>query len=399
MQYGDLIQFEPIETVVQLRDANRIQEAERLVSTYVISDEMAEKLTVTLFPNLRLDGPDSKGVLIVGNYGTGKSHLMSVISAIAEHSNLAKTLANASIANAAATIAGKFKVVRAEIGTTKMSLRNILVSVLEEYLGNLGIQYAFPSVEEVINTKPAFEERMATFNNHPEYRDKGLLLVVDELLDYLGSRTDQELNLDLSFLREIGEVCRYLPFRFVAGLQERLFDHDRFSFVAGAIRRVKDRFDQVLIATRDIKFVVAERLLKKTAEQKVKIREHLARFVKFYGNMNEQMDEFVDLFPVHPEYINVFNRITFVEKREVLRTLSLAMRRKLGELLPDDDPGLISYDQYWTVMKDNAAFKTVPEIREVVECSAKLEGLIDSSYPPQASKPFAKKIICGLSLY
>jgi len=399
MRYGDLIQFEPIETVVQLRDADRLQEAKRLVSTYVISDEMAEKLIVTLFPNLRLDGHDSKGVLIVGNYGTGKSHLMSVISAIAEHHDLAKALTNSSITNAAATIAGKFKVVRAEIGTTKMSLRNILVSVLEEYLGNLGIQYTFPSVEEVINTKPAFEEMMAAFNSHPDYQDKGLLLVVDELLDYLGSRTDQELNLDLSFLREIGEVCKYLPFRFIAGLQERLFDNDRFSFVAGAIRRVKDRFDQVLIATRDIKFVVAERLLKKNAEQKVKVREHLARFAKFYGNMNEQMEEYVDLFPIHPEYINVFNRITFIEKREVLRTLSLAMRRKLNDVIHESEPGLISYDQYWAVIKENAAFKTIPEIREVVECSAKLEGLVESSYPPKSSKEFAKKIIYGLSLY
>ena len=36
----------------------------------------------------------------------------------------------------------------------------------------------------------------------------GLLLVVDELLDYLRSRQDQKLVLDLNFLREIGEVCR-----------------------------------------------------------------------------------------------------------------------------------------------------------------------------------------------
>jgi DNA replication protein DnaC len=27
---------------------------------------------------------DNKGLLVVGNYGTGKSHLMSVISALAE---------------------------------------------------------------------------------------------------------------------------------------------------------------------------------------------------------------------------------------------------------------------------------------------------------------------------
>ena len=45
MKYSDLIQFEPIETVVQLRDADKETTARQLVQTYVISEEMAEKLS------------------------------------------------------------------------------------------------------------------------------------------------------------------------------------------------------------------------------------------------------------------------------------------------------------------------------------------------------------------
>ena len=44
MKYGDLIQFEPIESVVQLQDADETTAARQLVETYVISEEMAEKL-------------------------------------------------------------------------------------------------------------------------------------------------------------------------------------------------------------------------------------------------------------------------------------------------------------------------------------------------------------------
>ncbi len=152
-------------------------------------------------------------------------------------------------------------------------------------------------------------------------------------------RKDQELILDLNFLREIGEVCKDLRFRFIAGVQEAIFDSPRFSFVADSIRRVKDRFEQVLIARKDVKFVVAERLLKKTAEQQVKIREYLTPFAKFYGRMNERMDEFVRLFPVHPDYIDTFERVTAVEKREVLKTLSLAMKKLLTQDVPADRPG------------------------------------------------------------
>jgi len=44
MKYGDLIQFDPIESVVQLRDADKSSTAHTLVNTYVISEEMAERL-------------------------------------------------------------------------------------------------------------------------------------------------------------------------------------------------------------------------------------------------------------------------------------------------------------------------------------------------------------------
>ena len=53
MIYRDLIQFEPIETVVQLRDADHESAAQRLVATYVVSGEMAEKITAVLIPQLQ----------------------------------------------------------------------------------------------------------------------------------------------------------------------------------------------------------------------------------------------------------------------------------------------------------------------------------------------------------
>ena len=81
MKYGDLIQFEQIESVIQLVDAGRPDEAKKLVATYVISDDMAERISKLMVPQLSFDDSvDHKGVLIVGNYGTGKSHLMSVLS-------------------------------------------------------------------------------------------------------------------------------------------------------------------------------------------------------------------------------------------------------------------------------------------------------------------------------
>ena len=398
MKYGDLIQFEPIESVVQLRDADEATAARRLVETYVISEEMADKLVDLVIPQLQFEQPtDNKGLLVVGNYGTGKSHLMSVISGLPENPDLAASLSNATVKNAVGQISGRFKVVRTEIGATTMSLRDILVAELEEHLGAISVSYSFPSTDQVSNNKRSFEEMMATF--HQEFPDHGLLLVVDELLDYLRSRKDQELILDLNFLREIGEVCKDLRFRFMAGVQEAIFDSPRFSFVADSIRRVKDRFEQIRIAHEDVKFVVAERLLKKTGEQQVKIREYLVPFGKFYGHMNERMDEFVHLFPVHPDYIDTFERVIAVEKREVLKTLSLAMKKMLNQDMPDDRPGLIAYDTYWTNLRENPSFRAVPDIKAVIDCSQVLESRIQQAFTRPAYKPMALRLICALSVH
>ncbi|MGM0682382.1 MAG: DUF6079 family protein, partial [Thermodesulfobacteriota bacterium] len=398
MKYSELIQFEPIESVVQLRDADEAATTGQLVETFVISEEMAEKLVGLVIPQLQFDKPtDNKGLLVVGNYGTGKSHLMSVISGLAEYPELADSLNNAEVAEAASQIDGRFKVVRTEIGATTMTLRDILLDELEEHLAAMGVNYSFPSADQVSGNKRSFEEMMTAF--HQVFPDHGLLLVVDELLDYLRTRKDQELILDLNFLREIGEVCKDLRFRFIAGVQEAIFDSDRFSFVSDSIRRVKDRFNQVLIARKDVKFVVAERLLKKTAEQQARIREYLTPFSKFYGRMNENMDEFVRLFPVHPDYIDTFERVTVVEKREVLKTLSQAMKKVLDQEVPEDHPGLIAYDSYWTSLCDNPSFRADPDVKEVINCSQVLESRIQQAFTRPAYKSMALRIIHALSVH
>ena len=396
--YGDLISFDPIESVVQLRHADDGEAALHLVETYVVSDEMAERLAALAFPQLQFNRPmDNKGLLVVGNYGTGKSHLMSVLSAVAENAELAPSFASEVVAEASKAIAGRFKVVRTEIGSTTMPLRDILAAELEEHLDRMGVNYRFPPTSEVTNNKRCFEEMMAAF--HEEYPEHGLLLVVDELLDYLRSRRDQPLILDLNFLREIGESCRDLRLRFMAGVQEAIFDSQRFAYVADDLRRVKDRFEQVLIAKSDVKFVVAERLLRKNAEQQAQVLEHLQGFTRLYGRMNEALEDYVRLFPVHPDYIDTFDRIAAVEKREALRTLSYAMQTMLDQEVPPDSPALIAYDSYWRTLRENAAYRALPDIKEVIACSEVLEGRVEQAFTRPAYKPMALRLIHALSVH
>jgi hypothetical protein len=385
MKYGDLIQFEQIESVIQLLDADRPDEAKKLVSTYVISDDMAERISKLMIPQLSFDDTvDHKGVLIVGNYGTGKSHLMSVLSLVAQDAAYAPMIRHQKVAEAAASIAGKFKVLRIEVGGLEMPLRQIITRRLEEFLANMGVNYTFPTADQELDNKHSFEEMMGAFED--VFPGQGILLVVDEFLEYLDSRRGHELALDLAILRQIGEVTKHLKFRFVAGVQEAIFDSARFEHVANSMRRVHERFTQILIDRNDVSFVVAARLLKKSADQQNKIREYLTPFAKFYSNMNERMDEYVRLFPVHPDYLKTFEQIHFAEKRGALTTIESAMKALLDQEVPTDKPVLISYESYWQTIKKNSALRPDANIKEVLRVSDVLESRVQQSFTRPAYK-------------
>lgn len=400
MKYSELIHFDPINTVIQVIEANNYSAAQRLVETYVISERMAERIEDVVLPHLQFEEPkDNKALLVVGNYGTGKSHLMSVISTVAEYAEAVGMLQHDPLRLRMEQIAGKFLVCRTEIGASTMPLRELIFQAVANFLEDIGVDYAFPPMDKVTNNKDCLLEMMALFSE--QYPEQGFLVVVDELLDYLRSRKEQDIILDLNFLREIGEICKLTRFRFIAGVQESLFDSSSFQFVADTLRRVKDRFEQVRIAREDVAFVVANRLLKKNDRQKALVRAHLERFYPLYANMAERSEQFVSLFPVHPTYLEVFEKVYVAEKREVLKTISETIGKLLAQDVPERETGLISFDSYWQAILENSALRSTPEVRSILEKSQRLEGIVETSFPAayQIYKPAALRIIRALSVY
>lgn len=398
MKYSELINFSPIESVIELKKADDKDEAKKLVKTYVMSDEMADKLEYGLISQLQLDEVvDNKGVLIVGNYGTGKSHLMSVVSAVANNNDLLQDLNNKRFRKHTKSIAGKFEVLRIELGAVDNSLRNIVMKEFEDDLAKRGIDYKFPDSSTLTNNKKALEEMMGVFES--KYPGRGYLIVIDELLDYLRTRKEQEVMGDLMFLREVGEFIKNSRFRLICGVQEQLFDNPSFSFVADTLSRVKDRFEQVIIRKEDTAYVVSERVLNKTSKQKAKIREHLLPFCPLYTEMSERLEDYVELYPIHPAYIDVFNRVHIAENRHVLKTISITINQILDKDVPKNAPGIISFDSYWSFIKDNYARRSEHDIREVLDKSEILEEKIAKTFPKPQYKEMALQIIYALSVH
>lgn len=398
-KYRDLVTIpEPLETVKQVRASSSPEVAGRDVSTFVISDRMARQLIDVVLPNLSLDGaPDPKGILTVGAYGTGKSHLLSVLGAICEFPDLLGQVNNDEIQAAAKGIAGRYLVVRFDIGMSAMSLRDIVCTELEKGLAPRGVKFKFEPADKVTNNKDGIEALMAEVDKaHP---GKGVLFVLDEMLEYLRTRKDGELVLDLAFLREIGEVSRDTRFRFIGGLQESLFDSSRFSGVADAIKRVRARFEQLRIAREDVAYVVKERLLHKSAAQKKQIRELLQPYSPLFGGMAERMDEFVDLYPVHPSYLQTFEQLTLVEKREILRTIEREIRGMADVDVPTDGPGLLCIDSYRARLAADPVNRTDPSVQEVLDRSGEVRDKLISSMTDRQYVDTAVRVVDALAVH
>jgi predicted RNA-binding protein len=139
--------------------------------------------------------------------------------------------------------------------------------------------------------------------------------------------------------------------------------------------------------------------LKKNADQITKIREYISKFTKYYGSMNEKIEDYVHLFPVHPDYIDTFETLKTVEKREILKSLSREMRKILDKDVPSDEPGFIAFDTYWLSLCEDPSFRTLPDVKAVMDCSTVLESRISLSLPHEQFKPMAIRIIHGLSLF
>jgi hypothetical protein len=399
MRYRDLVTFEPVESVKQLREADRPDQALEDVRTYIISEKLRGQLVDVVLPSLRFDNPeyDHKGLLLIATYGTGKTHLMSVVSAVAENAELTKKLTDEATATAAGAIAGKFKVIRVEIGAVQMGLRDILATELTEGLGKLGVSYHFPPLDKVTNNKRPLQEMMAAFEE--AYPDHGLLLVVDELLDFLRTRKDSEIILDLGFLREMGEFCRDGRFRIIAGVQETIFDNPRFAAAQSEVRRVRERFQSFRIAREDVAYVVQRRLLSKSPEQKNLIREHLTQFGSAFESLGRNLDTFVDMFPVHPAYLKAFEALTIVEKRRILSSLTEQLRQRLDLEVPTDAPGVICFDAYRAELDADPANRVVPEVRDVLERTRVLRDHIERNLPVPTDVAPALRIVDALAIH
>ncbi len=396
MKYRDLIQFGPITSVVKLVTSSEAHVAENLVKEYVFSQKIKEDIREIIVKNLSVaPSGETLGIQIVGSYGTGKSHLMAVISSIAENESLLSHLQDDGIREDFKKFAGQYKVLRFEIGTDK-PLKDVVFAHIERFLETLGIQFTFDETSN-FSWKVQIQRMMAEFEE--TFPDKHLLIVIDELLEYLKGRSPNVLSNALMLLRQMGEMCDNSRFKLMFGVQEYLYRSPEFQHESEIMNKVEDRYADILITKEDVSFVVKERLLKKNEHQKALVRQHLSGFSHLFGDMQNRFNEYVELFPVHPRYIHHFERVKHGKsQREILKVLSLNFEEIIDADVPSLIPGLITYDSYWKEL--SSSMNNILDIRKIKDISEIIHDKIHAYFTGARSnkKPVATAIANALCL-
>lgn len=394
MKYNELIQFEPINEVVKFSRTSDPEYQNNLIRTFVFSQAYEKALMPMICRILDYSSTDEAfGIQVVGNYGTGKSHLMSLVSLIAENAQLLDLVTNEKPKSQLKRVAGKYKVLRFELGNTE-SLWEVITYKLGGFLTDNGITFSFDGH----GPKTYFEKiqlMMAEFEE--KFTDKGMLVVIDEMLSYLKGRSDDpaKLSNDLQVLQALGQACDSSKFRIVFGVQEMVYHAPEFQFAAAMLQKVKDRYRDIQITKDDVSFVVKMRLLRKSEHQKQKIRTHLNQFLPLFSNMHARTEEYVELYPVHPSYFENFQLIRIGKsQREILKTLSTQFQEIIDNEVPENNPGLITYDMYWNNMSGSPDLMSIPDVFKVKEITDTIYDKIEINLTGvrASKKPIAKRI-------
>jgi len=275
MKYSELINFEPITEVIKFSKTHKSEYQKNLVKTFVFSDTFKTVLIPLMVRNLDFNNSgETFGLQVVGNYGTGKSHLMSLVSLIAEYENLIELVKDEVPKRELSKVSGKFKVLRFELSGTE-SLWEFITFKIESYFDGVGISFSFEG-HGVLTYADKLKLMMAEFED--QFPDKGFLLVIDEMLAYLkGRSTPEKLNQDLQVLQALGQACDSSKFKFVFGVQEMIYHSPEFQFAADMLQKVNDRYRDIKITKEDVAYIVKNRLLSKNELFWPQLSEHKIR--------------------------------------------------------------------------------------------------------------------------
>jgi hypothetical protein len=362
MKVRDLVQIEKVDEVIQIGE----HKPEQIVATFV-ADERLEQQIVPLLERFLQRG-EKNSFFIIGSYGSGKSHLLAFLGDLLSNPELWNMVKSEKIRSYAPYFREKkFATIWIPLPTVKTDLRDYIWREMEKQLSEIAGIPVFLAPGEYIRTAesdPRFFLFLREFWGEENSKERweytksknpyealeiardffdgigvipkigeevesvmeralqileeksgervGIILVIDELFDFLRAKGEGSASFarDIGFLRELGEASRNYDFFVLASLQEDIFDPAKVGAERDNINRISQRFEKLTIPYLNLQKVARERVLKKNNEQVEQLRKLYSSLRNdYFPNLQFDETSFVDLYPVHPFVLRIYEKI------------------------------------------------------------------------------------------
>jgi len=380
MRLKELFDFEEIQDVIEIE---RIPDEKELVEKFVISPNLEEEIIDLL--NILKD-KKHKSANVIGNYGTGKSHLLAFLSLVLSNPNLARYVQSQKIKEKLSSLKREFVIVKYELPARQaFSVARIFFYRVRKQLHDnyeIEIRDIDPEKEDK-DIKELFEEILNKIKE--KYPTKGLLVIFDEFSDFLKQRQTEGRNYDLQFYRQLGECSNTMDFMFLASMQEYIFSNPKYVDQAESIARTQQRYKDIRITNESVEEIIAKRVVGKSQNQIMELRKEFSKIEHYFSNLAVEQDKYVRLFPVHPYVIDVFSILPFFEKRGIIQFLS----KEIKDIMDSEFPQFITYDLIYDNMERVLAIKNHPDVSSVINAVETIKtkiDLLDAKVRPTASK-------------
>ena len=292
---ADLVEVTAADTVV------RLDGARGRLSELVLTGDVTRSLAAVLEA---ARGPRGAGFLLVGHFGSGKSHFLAALGELLAEPALARSLSRWTGRDLEAAVTAR---------------RSLPVPVpLVEYRAEANLEdvtwrrawHALGREAPPLGTDRAsgWDALLAAVR---ESGWDGLLVLVDELSEFLRAKRGAALTEDLRFLQFLGEWARQGPVIAVGALQESL--EEVASVSERELARIRDRYPVRLgLSMRHVEDLVRGRLvpLRPGAEADL---EHIYRRLRAaQPGWSVTAERFHACYPLHPDTLTLLDGLRFL---------------------------------------------------------------------------------------
>jgi hypothetical protein len=291
-----LVEVAAVETVV------RLDGRPGRLSELVLTADVTGALSAVLEARAHEAGA---AFFLVGHFGSGKSHLLAALAELATLAGDATSAWGPALRDAAGRA-------RPAVAVAVPLVEHRATAQLEDLvLGAAWAALGRPS-------PPTSTDRRAAWDAVHEAAGAGLVVLLDELSEFLRAKQGPALVEDLRFLQFLGEWARESPVVVVAALQESIDEVANVS--QRELARIRDRYRTLALSMRHVEDLVRGRLVRLRPGAEAWVERAHRELETAFPSWGVSLDRLARCYPLHPATLSVLEglRLLFSQQRGVV---------------------------------------------------------------------------------